>query len=182
MTSDFQDRSKGSKRKACLALLLKIIASFVIRKHHEFIILILDIADATQFRMEILLSATNVQSFILKLIEFTWYAAVPTSEMAPALPLFSKLNQVFIPGSNSHSELKIYNFLDEEEQRIVIHSIKLLVGCCLSNRDLLLPIFQHPSFDDWLSSVVLYSLSKAIRAETALGIYTLCKNITNPYV
>lgn len=36
MTNDFQDRNKGSKRKACLALLLKIISSLVIRKIFVF--------------------------------------------------------------------------------------------------------------------------------------------------
>lgn len=108
-------------------------------------------------------------ALIPKLLEITWFAAVPFTDDTKNIKPFTE-------------SLPIAVAPEEADAEVVDQSMKMLVACCLAHPDLLRQLIQHPSIDHWLSHVLLYTPEKLIRVHVMNGLYQICRNITQRYI
>lgn len=115
--------------------------------------------------MQLLASCVDPLALIPKLMEISWYAAVPFPENVQIIAPFTPVTQITTSP-------------EEEDAGVVGHVMKMLVACCLAHTDLLKQMLGHPSIDIWLSHVLLLTPEKQLRSHVAAGIYQICKHVT----
>ena len=109
---------------------------------------------------ELFASLTDRNLLIDKLMKILWHSAAPqpTQTFSTTEPL----------GSPDAADITVSGL-----------AIALLVSVLVAHSELLQYIFQHPSFDSWFSTLILYTEEKKIREQGCSGIYSLCKLLTS---
>jgi hypothetical protein len=147
-------------KMAAMALLLKIISYFVIGIEPLVnCVSFYRVDDHGKSRLSLIYPHVKPPSFVAKLIDLSWLAAIPTNG---SLPLSSTS---MLSGS-------------EEEVLIVSYTTSLLVASCLSDRDMLKCMLNHPSIGNWLHSLIFVAHENRIREIVSKAIENLCVNCT----
>lgn len=152
LTNDFQDPIKGSKRKPCLALILKIINSLLVDPN------------TTLFSQTLLSQSVPVQQLLEKLLEIVWFASIPGSEssMTPIQPFVQ-------PESISPPTIDDIHVVDQS---------LILLSNILSFFPQMVPLIpKHARFSQWLWDIILCSPERVIRENVVDTLYKLSNTI-----
>lgn len=160
LTCDFFDVTRGSKRKVCLSLLLKIINSFTIETHT-----VNDgMETVSRLRGVVLLNCTDGKQLVARLMELSMRAATDVEKRDEAL-----INPLAPPPE-----------IDEVE--IVGQIMSTLLACCLSSVDLLQAFLENPAMDAWLAAILLGSPEPKIREKTISTLYKLSTIVNEEFL
>jgi ubiquitin carboxyl-terminal hydrolase 34 len=153
---DFFDETRGNKRLACLASLLKVVNFFILTTPKSA-------TDAPTVQPEMLsyLSTVNLSQLIHKLLDITLRAAVeqPQHVEDPT------------PGRLPTKEV--------DNDLVIRFAIPFLVATAIMHQDYLNTILSYPHFDTWLLNLLLLTPYETTRQQVAAGIYQICKQIAN---
>jgi ubiquitin carboxyl-terminal hydrolase 34 len=162
-TSEFLDESKGSKRLACLVLLLKTVSAFVLTRNA---------LDVPQFTEVLARSGQNVLELLSKLMHITWSVAKLPNDSRTDTAVPAAVSE---DGSNVLSSL--LERTESEPEQAVKHAMPLLVAAALSSTAALQALLAHAQFANWLSSLVLTSEYDLVREKAVEGMYQICKSV-----
>lgn len=138
LTNEFQDKNKGSKRKSCLALILKIINSLLIEPN------------TSSFNHTLLNSSVDIEKLIEKLLEIVWFASIPASELSDTI-----IKPFIFPGATIPPTT--------DDVQVVNHALNLLSNVLSFFPNKVDLIQKHTQFSQWLWGTILCSSEKAIR-------------------
>lgn len=159
LNHQFYDKTKGSKRKFCLVALLRII-NFLLIEHSQGGS---DGKTLPRINQDLLLKSVNSKTLVEKLLELSWYAAVPES--------CENLKPFMLTQFSIQPEI--------EDSLVVKHIINLLVALCLSDDNIFNFMTLLPYFEQWLSTLLIYTLHHDIRDEVSSGLLCICQNTLN---
>lgn len=193
MKTDFNDAARGSKRKTCLALLLKLVKHFA--------------TEGERLRFGVL-GGVEPHNFVARLMEIIWACTLETSTPTPRTaeeepksdfpiveangtangnipppPLIGPTNN---PAAAT-SEVASLNFDNinllpsplSVEGELVRYAMALLCSAVLTQRELLDTFLTYPSLLQWLNGLSLRSADESIRTEFTKGLYNLCAAVRN---
>jgi hypothetical protein len=199
MNTDFYDHARGSKRKTCLALLLKLVKYFV--------------TEGDQLRFSVLGGCVEPHALVGRLLDIIWGSTgdghpqtpVPMEEDnvkeiakpqtvetpstpggAPPPPPMPVIGPAPMPNGNSVDVASLnfdnINLLPPTlsvEGELVRYAMGLLCAAVITQRELMDRFMSYPHMSRWLYSLSLGTTDESIRTEFTKGLYSLCVAVRN---
>ncbi len=174
MNTDFYNPVRGSKRKTCLALLLKLVKYLV--------------TEGERLRFGIL-GGVEPRAFVGRLLDIIWgshgvvdepdasnvIALSSSNGIPPPSPLSG--SNMITDGANIISNFENINLLPATltvEGELVRYAMALLCAAVLSQKELMDAFLAYPQMPKWLHTLSLRSLDESVRSEFTKGISTVC--------
>ena len=195
MNTDFYDLARGSKRKTCLALLLKLVKYFL--------------TEGEQLRFSVLGGCVEPYAFVGRLLDIIWGSTgdghpqtpvpmeddtmkeivkpqvveAPSTPAGPApapppMPLMQNGTTVDVASLNFDSINLLPPPLSVEGE-LVRYAMGLLCAAVITQRELRDRFMAYPHMSRWLYSLSLGSTDESIRTEFTKGLYSLCVAVRN---
>lgn len=194
MNTDFYDSARGSKRKTCLALLLKLVKYFL--------------TEGEQLRFSVLGGCVEPHDFVGRLLDIIWGS---TGDGHPPTPVpmeedtVKEVKQVEVPltpqgpappplpvvapnaVANGVTDVSNLNFDNinllppslSVEGELVRYAMALLCAAAITQRELRDRFMAYPHMSRWLYSLSLGTADESIRTEFTKGLYSLCTAVRN---
>lgn len=164
MNTDFYDVARGSKRKTCLALLLKLVKYFL--------------TEGEQLRFSVLGGCVEPHAFVGRLLDIIW----GSTGDHPSTPVSMEEdgNKALI--TNGIADVAALNFDNinllpnplSVEGELVRYAMGLLCAAVITQRELRDKFIAYPHMSKWLYNLSLTTTDESIRLEFTKGLYSLC--------
>lgn len=176
MNTDFYDVSRGSKRKTCLALLLKLVKYFL--------------TEGEQLRFSVLGGCVEPHAFVGRLLDIIWGS---TGDGHPPTPVPMEedgkdgLSKAISNAVNGIADVASLNFDNinllpnplSVEGELVRYAMGLLCAAVITQPELRDKFIAYPHMSKWLYNLSLTSTDESIRTEFTKGLYSLCVAVKN---